>query len=84
MPFTIESRPLGDALVLVPSVFEDQRGFFLEAFRADPALRVVRASTVEIYGDREPPPQATLYFRGVDEEVGPMTKYAVTERHDDA
>ena len=35
MPFTIESRPLGDAVVLVPSVFEDQRGFFLEAFRAD-------------------------------------------------
>jgi Protein of unknown function (DUF3182) len=56
----------------------------LEAFRADPALRVVRASTVEIYGDREPPPQATLYFRGVDEEVGPMTKYAVTARYDDA
>lgn len=35
MPFTIESRPLGDAVVLVPSVFEDQRGFFMEAFRAD-------------------------------------------------
>ena len=35
MPFAIESRPLGDAMVLVPSVFEDQRGFFLEAFRAD-------------------------------------------------
>jgi dTDP-4-dehydrorhamnose 3,5-epimerase len=35
MSFTIESRPLGDAVVLVPSVFEDQRGFFLEAFRAD-------------------------------------------------
>jgi dTDP-4-dehydrorhamnose 3,5-epimerase len=35
MPFTIESRPLGDAAVLVPSVFEDQRGFFMEAFRAD-------------------------------------------------
>lgn len=35
MPFTIESRPLGDAVVLVPSVFEDQRGFFLETFRAD-------------------------------------------------
>jgi dTDP-4-dehydrorhamnose 3,5-epimerase len=35
MPFTIESRPLGDAVVLVPSVFEDERGFFLESFRAD-------------------------------------------------
>jgi dTDP-4-dehydrorhamnose 3,5-epimerase len=35
MPFTIESRPLGDAVVLVPSMFEDERGFFLESFRAD-------------------------------------------------
>ena len=35
MPYRIESRPLADAAVLVPSVFEDQRGFFMEAFRAD-------------------------------------------------
>src|SRR3954463_7685949 len=56
----------------------------LEAFRANPALEVVRASTMEIYGDRDPPPHATVYFRGVDEEVGPMTKYAMAEPHDDA
>ena len=54
----------------------------LEAFRADPALRAVRASTVEIYGDSDPPPHATVYFRGIDDEVGPMTKYAVVEPYD--
>jgi len=56
----------------------------LEAFRADAALRAIRASTVEIYGDQEPPPHATVYFRGIDEEVGPMTKYALAESYDDA
>jgi hypothetical protein len=53
----------------------------LEAFRADPGLRAVRASTVEIYGEAEPPPDATVYFQGVDERDGPMTKYARTEPH---
>jgi hypothetical protein len=53
----------------------------LEAFRADPGLRAVRASTVEIYGEAEPPPNATVYFQGVDERDGPMTKYARTEPH---
>src|SRR4051794_40728744 len=56
----------------------------LEAFRTDPALQVVRASTVEVYGGSDPPPHATVYFRGSDEEVGPMTKYAVVEPDDDA
>ena len=51
----------------------------LEAFRADPGLRAVRASTVEIYGEVEAPPQATVYFRGEDERDGTMTKYALTE-----
>ncbi|MBI2817602.1 MAG: dTDP-4-dehydrorhamnose 3,5-epimerase [Acidobacteria bacterium] len=31
----IESRQLGDVAVLVPEVFEDERGFFMETFRAD-------------------------------------------------
>jgi hypothetical protein len=53
----------------------------LEAFRADPGLHAVRASTVEIYGEPEPPPHATVYFRGEDERDGPMTKYALTEPH---
>ncbi|ACA20424.1 biotin carboxylase [Methylobacterium sp. 4-46] len=54
----------------------------LEAFRADPGLRVVRASTVEIYGQHHaPPPGAVVYFRGEDERVGPMTKYAFAGPH---
>ena len=58
----------------------------LEAFRAEPALRAVRASTVEDYGEAAPPPPpgATVYFRGVDERVGPITKYATVEPHGDA
>jgi hypothetical protein len=48
------------------------------AFRANPALRRVTASTVERYGgDVEPPPGATVYFRGVDPVVGPLLKYAI-------
>jgi len=48
------------------------------AFRANPALRRVTASTVERYGgDVEPPPGATVYFRGVDPVVGPLVKYAI-------
>jgi hypothetical protein len=56
----------------------------LESFRTDPALQVVRASTFEVYGESQtPPPQATVYFRGVDEHVGWLTKYAVVRAHDD-
>jgi dTDP-4-dehydrorhamnose 3,5-epimerase len=35
MKFDIESRHLGDIVVLVPDVFEDDRGFFMETFRED-------------------------------------------------
>jgi dTDP-4-dehydrorhamnose 3,5-epimerase len=35
MELKIEARHLGDVLVLQPEVFEDSRGFFLEAYRAD-------------------------------------------------
>jgi hypothetical protein len=56
----------------------------LEALRADPALQVVRASTFEVYGESQaPPPHATVYFRGVDEHVGWLTKYAMVRAHDD-
>ena len=57
----------------------------LEAFRAEPALRAVRAATVELYGQDVPPPpaHATVYFRGVDKKDGPMTKYVMVESHGD-
>jgi len=55
----------------------------LEAFRADPRRRCVRASCVEAFGDAPPPPEhATVYFRGHDPQVGLLTKYTVVEEHD--
>lgn len=49
----------------------------LEAFQADPAREVVRATTTELYGaEVSVPPDAVVYFRGVDARVGPMTKYS--------
>ena len=35
MELRIESRPLSDICVLAPQVFQDERGFFTEVFRAD-------------------------------------------------
>src|ERR1700737_3223316 len=35
MEISIESRHLGELVVLVPHVFEDSRGFFMETFRVD-------------------------------------------------
>lgn len=35
MPLKIESRHLGDIVVVVPDAFQDERGFFMETFRAD-------------------------------------------------
>jgi hypothetical protein len=56
----------------------------LEAFRADPGRRIVRASTFEIYGESAAPPsRAMVYFRGVDERIGSLTKYALVEPYDD-
>jgi hypothetical protein len=58
----------------------------LEAFAADPDLTTVRASTVEVYGASDAPPaDAVVYFRAIDERVGPLTKYTTVERtHADA
>ncbi len=52
----------------------------LDAFRRNPALGVVRASTTEVYGV-EPalPADALVYFSGTDEQAGPITKYARLE-----
>jgi hypothetical protein len=54
----------------------------LQAFAADPGLRHVRASTVEVHGEPGPLPQgAVLYYQGTDPHCGDITKYAVL--HDD-
>jgi hypothetical protein len=51
----------------------------LRAFLADPALEEVRASSVEVYGDCDPPPQAIVMLRGVDPQVGLITKYGLID-----
>lgn len=57
----------------------------LEAFRSQPQRALVRAASVEIYGDSpEPPAHATVYYRGTDPRVGLLTKYTVIEPHVDA
>ena len=53
----------------------------LRAFLDDPGLNEVRTSSVEIYGDCDPPPDAIVMLRGVDPKVGPITKYALIEPH---
>jgi hypothetical protein len=56
----------------------------LEALRADPSLRAVRAATREVYGEAPAlPARAAVYFSGIDPRVGPMTKYAWTEPYAD-
>jgi hypothetical protein len=55
----------------------------LEAFSEDETLQTVGASSFEVYGTHEPPANATLYFRGVDDRVGAITKYTVLDRDAD-
>lgn len=56
----------------------------IEALLADPALDVVRASTVEIHGPGvDVPAGATVYYAGDDPHVGRITKYAQVDRHAD-
>ena len=57
----------------------------LEAFAADPALASVRASTVETYRPDPPiPPDAFVYFQGVDAHGTTLAKYATLSTDDDA
>src|SRR4029079_7340484 len=49
----------------------------LEAMNDSPACKTWRASTTELHGAEAPIPEgATLYFSGVDDRLGPITKYA--------
>lgn len=52
----------------------------LEVFEEQPERSVVNASCFEVYGDGVvPPPNACVYFSGVDASIGPITKYTVVE-----
>jgi len=51
----------------------------LSAFLADATLRAVCASSVEVYGDDDPPPGATVIFRGTDPKVGKLLKYSLMQ-----
>jgi hypothetical protein len=56
----------------------------LEIFRSQPGRNRVRASAIEIFGESPPPPpQATVYFRGIDPRAGRLTKYTLIEPDDD-
>jgi hypothetical protein len=57
----------------------------LHAFRDQPGLRWVDASTHEIYADgaAAPPPGAQVHFDGHDVQLGRLLKYAVVDRHGD-
>lgn len=56
----------------------------LEAFRADPSLRSVRATCIESYGEHPVPPDAVVYFRGVDDQVGHIIKYSEVKAYDNS
>jgi hypothetical protein len=55
----------------------------LEVFRSDPEIHAVRASTVEIYGNAQPPDDAIVQFHGNDEHTGPILKYTVVSPYAD-
>ncbi|MEW6176963.1 MAG: DUF3182 family protein [Pseudomonadota bacterium] len=57
----------------------------LELFRQGTGARVVRASSLEIYGRERPAPTgATILYQGQDDEVGFVTKCVVVEQYGDA
>lgn len=58
----------------------------LEAFRADPGLRAVRACSTEAYGadalvPAVVPRGARIHFQGVDPQAGPLVKFTIVEPH---
>jgi hypothetical protein len=57
----------------------------LEAFQRDSGVEIVRAECTETYDEQAvPPPNATVYFRGVDPKVGFILKYATATIDGDA
>ena len=56
----------------------------LLAFRDDPSLSAVRASTVDIYGmSQTPPTRAGVVYSGVDPHVGAIAHYVIVEPYGD-
>jgi hypothetical protein len=54
----------------------------LHAFSADPALRVVHASTREVYGEGHTTPEdAWVHYEGVDRHGQRLVKYVEVRRH---
>jgi hypothetical protein len=50
----------------------------LQVFRTCPETKVLRSSCHEVYGAAaQPPPGAAVLFSGVDDNVGPLTKYTM-------
>jgi len=55
----------------------------LEAFQTASAPRAIRASSIEIFGNHQrPPDHATVLFCGTDDETGFVTKCVTTETYD--
>lgn len=51
----------------------------LEAFAADPRLRVVRTSCHEVHGRCAPPADAVVHYCAVDPHWGRITKYSIRQ-----
>lgn len=55
----------------------------LERFAAEPGLRALRASSVELFGEHHVlPADAILMYRGLDAQVGFVSKFATLGAHD--
>ncbi|MGE8468426.1 MAG: DUF3182 family protein [Pseudomonas putida] len=54
----------------------------LQAFADEPTLQRVRASTHEVFGTPDLPTDATLFYQGIDSELGQFSKFARIREHD--
>jgi hypothetical protein len=56
----------------------------IEVFHADPHTHVVRASTLELFGDKaSAPAHAVELFHGIDADLGRLRKYVMVEPYGD-
>ncbi|HDS1817558.1 TPA: DUF3182 family protein [Pseudomonas putida] len=54
----------------------------LQAFADEPTLQRVHASTHEVFGTPDLPTDATLFYQGIDSELGQFSKFARIREHD--